>query len=88
MQMKQTQLNTEARMKRSFKESPLKLTKSMTIIVYGRVTTPWIFPRTWVFKLDLGFFEDLGLFLTLLKSILSSGFNSNSDKVINYLPIY
>jgi len=50
----------------------------------GSVATPWVFSQDLgFFKLNLGFFEELGFFLTLLKPILSSGFNCNRDKVIN-----
>jgi len=43
----------------------------------------------WVFSQDLGFYNlTLSFFFTeMMKSILSSGFNSNRDKVINYLSI-
>ena len=38
--------------------------------------------------LTLAFHEDLGRLFSLLKSIFSSGFNSNRDKVINYVSIH
>src|SRR6218665_2340925 len=36
-------------------------------------------PRSWFFISTWNFLEDLGIFLILLKSILSSGFSSNRD---------